>query len=144
MKTYRLVLTVVVAIGLLLLGCTASPAKINAALGQEVSLAIGQQVSVAAENLEIKFLEVVSDSRCPTGVYCPWQGQVSCLVQVTKANISSPPYKMVLTQPGLTEEYAKETFDGHEISFSVMPYPVAGKSIPTADYRLQLIVNRLK
>jgi len=52
-------------------------------------------------------------------------------------------YRMVLSEPGLTDEYSREIYKGHEISFHVTPYPEAGKEISQDKYRLHLIINKL-
>jgi hypothetical protein len=50
---------------------------------------------------------------------------------------------MALTEPGLSDGYSKERYEGYELAFHVTPYPEAGKEILTEAYRLQLIVSEL-
>jgi len=50
---------------------------------------------------------------------------------------------MVLTEPGLTDEYTRERYEGYELAFYVTPYPEAGEKIPTDEYRLHLIISKL-
>jgi len=50
---------------------------------------------------------------------------------------------MALTEPGLTDEYSNERYEGYELTFHVTPYPEAAKKIPTDAYRLHLIVSKL-
>jgi len=42
-------------------------------LDQEFSLSAGQRTMIAGENLAIKFIEVISDGRCPTGLFVSGQ-----------------------------------------------------------------------
>lgn len=136
-----------VCIGLALLaiisvgsGCQSVPPDIEAGLGEEFFLYLGQTAWISGENLAIKFEEMVEDSRCPKGVVCVWTGRVTCTVEIMQAGSS---YQMALTQPGLTEEYSKERYQGYELAFYVTPYPEAGKEIRRQDYRLHLMVTKV-
>ncbi|UCG54387.1 MAG: hypothetical protein JSV32_07320 [Dehalococcoidia bacterium] len=48
---------------LLSLGCASQAGELTANLGQEVELIIGQTVSIEGEQIKVKFIEVVGDSR---------------------------------------------------------------------------------
>ena len=109
-------------------------------LGEEFCLSVGQGASITAENLQVGFKEVIEDSRCPRGVTCIWAGRVSCVIELAHA---SPSYRMVLTQPGLVDKYARERYEGYELAFHVTPYPEAGKQIAKDTYRLHLIISKL-
>jgi hypothetical protein len=139
MRRYGLGLAVV-SLFLLLVGCAGGGRQIKASLGEEFSLAIGQTAEITGENLKIKFLEVVEDSRCARNVYCFWAGRVSCVVEIKDGG---SPYKMVLTEPGLTDAPSRETYQGYSFSFQVTPYPEAGKKIAADEYRLSLVVTQI-
>jgi hypothetical protein len=117
-------------------GCS-TPAANEVGLGSDFTLSIGQSTSIPVEGLKFKFSEVVTDSRCPTGVECFWQGEVTCLVEITYSNSIN---SMVLTQSG--GDPSRDEFNNYAITFSVDPYPVAGKSIKQSDYRLHLNVQK--
>jgi len=121
------------------MGCSGAPADVQANIGQEVSLSPGQTVVIQGEQLKIKFLEVVNDSRCPSGVECFWQGEANCLVEIT---LSGSTQQAVLTQPGLTSEPAEKDSQDYELKFNLEPYPEAGKTIARGDYRLHITVTR--
>jgi hypothetical protein len=124
---------------LLLLPCGCQAEEISANLGQEVSLKLGQTVNIAAEQLKIGFARVVSDSRCPTGAECIWQGEVSCLLQIT---YDGQTFEKTIVQPGLTRQEAMDTFQDYQLTFNIEPYPEVDKQISSGDYRLQLTVDR--
>jgi len=124
---------------LFLAGCGGGAEEIKANLGQEFSLSIGQTVSIQDEELQLKFLEVVNDSRCPSDVTCIWQGQASSLIEITYLESVQ---KVTLVQPGLTEEPSQIHFNDYLIEFNLTPYPEAGKAIKDSDYRLQLVVTK--
>jgi len=50
---------------------------------------------------------------------------------------------MALTEPGLSDEYSRESYEGYELAFRVTPYPEAGKKILPDEYRLLLTVSKL-
>jgi hypothetical protein len=119
----------------------ARPTWIQANAGQEFTLDMGQTATINGEDLEIRFAEVISDSRCAQGVECFWAGEASCLTYVTRTNTSSAPYELVLVQPGSSDS-ATQDFDGHKIAFRLEPYPVAGKTTPKSEYRLVMTVTK--
>jgi len=113
---------------------------VEADLNEEFSLSIGQHASILGEDLTVTFEEVAEDSRCPSNVTCVWAGRVSCIVTVVHEGSS---YRMTLTQPGLTSEYALDVYEEYELAFHVTPYPEAGKTIANDAYRLHLIISKL-
>ena len=108
-------------------------------IGEDFSLHIGQSASIRGEELQIKFLEVVEDSRCPTGVTCIWEGRVSCLVEITHRESL---YSVALTELGLTNFPTDQTFNEYQITYHVEPYPQAGIEITKDEYRLILRITK--
>jgi len=116
------------------------PSNYQVCLKEEFGLSIGQHASIAGEDLAIRFKEVIEDSRCPRDVTCVWAGRVSCLVELVHSGSS---YQMILTEPGLTEEYADDRYQEYNLAFHVTPYPEASKEIAKDNYRLHLIISKL-
>jgi hypothetical protein len=108
-------------------------------LGDSFSLTVGQSASIDGDDLAIKFIDVIADSRCASGVQCIWQGEVACLVEITHPGTSQ---QKVLTYPGLTQELSKAQFGSYQLTFSVEPYPEAGEEIEKSEYRLNLSVTK--
>jgi hypothetical protein len=125
------VLLTVLLLWLFALSCTAP--EVN--LDEEFSLHKGESVGIKGEGLQVKFVGVVEDSRCPRGVTCVWEGRVSCAVEIT---YNKSIYRIVLTQPGLSEQPAGTTFENYNIDLRVEPYPEAGKDITESEYLLFL------
>jgi len=124
----------------LLAGCSD---RVESGLGEEFSLAIGQSASITGEDLEVTFLDVVEDSRCPRDVVCVWEGRVTCSVEfVSPASGGQDGDTVMLTQPGLTDEAAVETYQDYRIAFWVIPYPEANTPVPRDEYRLFLTITR--
>jgi hypothetical protein len=129
-------LLVLVLLMPLLSACSSS---LKASLDNQFTLAPGQSARIASESMDIKFIGETQDSRCATGVECIRVGDVSCQVEITKDGINNPVTLTDTAGSGLTTGY---TFQNYKITFSVSPYPVAGKSITKADYRLTLKVSK--
>ena len=138
MFKYGFYLLAFAAVFLLLGGC-ASNGGLKASLGQQFSLSIGQSAQIEGEDLQIKFVEVVEDSRCPTDATCIWEGRVSVAVEIKEDN---SPYKMVLIQPGMTDQYSEETYKEYLFTFKVEPYPEVDEEIAVTEYRLLLTVSK--
>ena len=107
-------------------------------LDKEFSLSPGQSTIIAGENLAIKFIEVISDGRCPKGAICVWAGEARCLTEITTRSEST--YCKVLTQPGLSGP-SKTSFINYKITFDLQPYPEVGKASDKKNYRLRLIIR---
>ena len=108
-------------------------------LYQEFSLSFGQSIMIAGESLVIKFIEVISDGRCPRGAICIWPGEANCLTEITTRPESI--YLKVLTQPGPSKT-SKTSFANYEITFDLRPYPELGKAVDKKDYHLRLVISK--
>jgi len=136
---YFLWLSIITILILPLAACGNTPAEVYADPGEEFSLSIGQSATIKGQSLRITFEDVIEDSRCPSDVTCIWAGRVSCIIKLADG---SAPYRMVLTESGLTDQYTSETYREYQLAFHVRPYPEAGQSIRRDEYRLQLIVSK--
>ena len=139
MAKARFCLLAVLLMLLFLAACGEGAAEVKADLGQKFSLSLGQTASIQGKELQLKFLEVTNDSRCSKGVACFWQGQASCLVEISYLESLN---KVTLVQPGLTEEPSRIDFNDYLIEFNLTPYPEAGKEIKKSDYRLQVVITK--
>ncbi|MFC2026989.1 META domain-containing protein [Chloroflexota bacterium] len=135
----KIFFTVVILMLLLSFGCNSQTDEVRADLGQEFDLYIGQTVFIEDEQISVKFVEVVTDSRCAEGATCIWQGEVTCIVEITYFESL---HRKTLTQPGLTQEPSRDVFKEYSITFNVKPYPELEKDIKTNEYRLQLVIEK--
>jgi len=123
----------------ILSGCQGSDGTVKATLDKEFSLAPGQTTMLTGEPLTVQFIEVQEDSRCPKGAMCIWQGRVSAVLQVSDGSDST---KMVLTEPGLSDQHGRGTYKQYEFTSHVQPYPELVKQIDKEDYRILLTIKR--
>ena len=114
-------------------------AEVSAELGQQVEIRLGQTVSVQGESIDVKFFEIIGDSRCPTGATCVWQGEISGVLEITYLDET---YQMTITQPGLSGEMVTEAFAEYAIGYNFLPYPEVGQEIKYGDYRLEIVINK--
>jgi hypothetical protein len=121
-----------------LAGCAAQPAVNEVSLDEPFLLAPGENASIEGEDLTVRFVGVISDSRCPQGAVCIWAGEVSCTLEITYGGVVNT---KVLVQPGLTEP-PKTDFGDYVIAYDVQPYPQVGKQIEKGDYRLLLTISK--
>lgn len=103
---------------------------------------------IKEDNIQVKFLEVVEDSRCPKDVQCMWAGEVKVKVEVTNYNASKPQPEervLVLSPTADFDDLFGNIFhaDGFNITaVNVKPYPISTKKIKPKEYALQFYVQR--
>jgi hypothetical protein len=112
--------------------------NMQARLGQEFSLAVGQNAVISTEKMEIEFVAVTADSRCPSGAQCIWAGEAKCTVLFS---VNENEQMVTLIQSGGSSS-ATTSIDGYSISFTLNPYPKLNKQIEDKDYRLVLTIIR--
>ena len=121
-------------ISLVVAGCSSNAVS----LGQEFSLRIGESASIRGEELQVRFLEVTEDSRCPRGATCIWEGRVSCLVEIT---YSESLESVLLTEPGSSDFPPEQSFHEYRLAYHIEPYPQAGAEIAEEEYQLHLKIS---
>jgi len=78
-------------------------------------LKINQTAFIKSENLKIKFVNVIEDSRCPVDVVCVWAGRVVVLLSISKDNKYFEDFE--LSYSISQKEQDKKIFDGYSIKF---------------------------
>ena len=133
-------LTEILAVMILLLTATlsCSSGNLTASLGNEFTLPVGGTAIISGENLSLKFVEVTGDSRCAKGNECVWAGEAKCQMLITYSGSSSD---VVFTQQG-GGVTVQDFLTQYKASFTVEPYPVAGKTIDKSDYKLVMTVTK--
>ncbi len=92
------------------------------------------------ENRSVKFVKVISDSRCPIGVTCVWAGEAKVLVEIyedkelteTREITISPNYKII---PLFSLKSNSVSIDGLD------PYPNSNSPEANKKYILNLILT---
>jgi hypothetical protein len=75
-----------------------APATVSTAPGREVTLHLGEEAAVQGKDLAVRYLRVVSDSRCRPNMTCIWQGEATLA--------------FLLSEPGRGESTTAELHSG--------------------------------
>lgn len=108
-------------------------------------LAFGETVTVTAENVEVTFADVVSDSRCPIDVVCFWEGEVTIGLRIVDLPADTH-YVPMSMRPGFMGPIAatKDTV-GFRISLiDILPYPISTVPVTDSDYVAKIAIFRLE
>lgn len=115
------------------------------------TLKFGQVAKVAAENLELKLLNVVEDSRCPVNVNCAWSGQLILTVAATQNGQVLENFAVNSIEAYRTRN--KATFGKYNLSllgatpgrFYINPTSGDGKTKPIQreDYEIKFLLTKL-
>jgi hypothetical protein len=105
---------------------------------QEFELKVGQEGIIQGEQLKVKFISVLEDSRCPKGETCIQAGKGRVSLQLTLPNKES---KTVELSTAPTEQ--ETDFDGYQVKLvSLNPYPKMGSTVKPAEYVLNLTISK--
>lgn len=102
----------------------------------QFQLKINQTASLEHDTIKVKFLNVISDSRCPTDVTCVWEGEAKITVNIMKDGQN-------LGDFNLTDRAGQnnQVFDGHHIQIAkIDPSPMSDKKITLSDYVVTFII----
>jgi hypothetical protein len=106
---------------------------------QTAVLAIGESAQIRDTGISVCFVEVVEDSRCPTGTECFWAGDASVKIRLDMPE--APPTSYILHT---NKEFANEVVHaGIRISLvSLKPYPTSESTLRRDEYQITLLLNR--
>ena len=122
--------------GLALLACDGSPTDPTVRLDQAFTLEVGETATLQGRPVEIRFIGVTGDSRCPIDVACVTGGDA--VVQISTRSGTGPD---VL--------YELHTGDLKPVQHGTLtialvrlePDPFSSQTIPPEDYRATLLVT---
>ncbi|RMH93477.1 MAG: hypothetical protein D6681_13625 [Calditrichaeota bacterium] len=96
---------------------------------QEIRLAPGESHTLSAGGVSFTFLEVASDSRCPRGATCVWEGDAAVVVGLHHIEISRIDTLHTTLKPHSLN------WVGYTITLKQLdPYPVKGETIDPRNY----------
>jgi hypothetical protein len=99
----------------------------------------GSQQAILRQGVEITFVSVLEDSRCPQGAMCIWEGEARVALDVKKTGQPSPVRVELSTLP----DKSSANVDGYRIELQrVDPYPELNRPLPPLEqYRVILLVT---
>lgn len=136
----------VVALCLIALIACGAQAKVRGRktvrLNQNFVLRVGQEATVAEQKLNVKFVSVPEDSRCPKGVNCIWAGNVRVMLHVSKAKSKPSKVELSLNPRDFPDGEAANYGDYKLKLVKVDPYPVQDQQLSAGDYTVTLSVSK--
>lgn len=107
----------------------------------QFQLKVAQSFLLESDGIKITFLNIASDSRCPSGVTCIWQGESISLVNVVKNNQNVGNFN--LTSMAGQKNAVVQVANGYFMHVvNVEPYPLSGKKIPSSDYLVTFLITK--
>lgn len=99
--------------------------------------------SLTIEDVSIKFIDVISDSRCPKNVQCIWAGEAKILVAISKAGQFIEKKEIIFSGATINEKdhllYTSK--DLRILALGIKPYPETPDKISNAGYNLEIQIN---
>jgi len=118
---------------------SSEPMSVEASLDSEFVLQINQSAQIKSEDISVTFLNVTSDSRCPSDVTCIWQGQAAIELDVQKGGLEST----VSLSIGGDSSPEESIFDSYMIQLvDISPYPVSTTTIQPQDYAAKIKITK--
>ncbi len=91
---------------------------------------------MASTGLEITFIHVLQDSRCPPIAYCIWAGNATVVLEVTREDMPAEFFRLCTISQTCS---AATTLDGHEVAMLELEPPSRPPS--ALDYLVTLRVT---
>lgn len=109
-------------------------------LTDEFDLNVGEQKLLIEENLIIGFKEVISDSRCPTGLQCYWAGNGKISLWLYKQSYDTLFFDLNTYLEPQEADYSVYTIHLVELN----PYPSQDVPIDFSGYKVTLLVSKIR
>ena len=107
-------------------------------LDEAFSLEVGQTKLCNCTAPAITLDGIVSDSRCPEGAMCVWEGEATVRLAI------GDEWLQLSTHAFSGSAQQKDTLGGFVYTLvDVLPYPVIDQTIPQDDYEISLLVEAL-
>jgi hypothetical protein len=115
--------------------CKKDQEAASLALSRELTLKAGDICESKPDKLSLKVIKI-TDSRCPIGVVCIWQGEATVYLEVKESST----YNVTLS----TFHQPVDTVNSYVFRLiDVLPYPVYGVEVPEKDKKVVLKIDRL-
>ena len=107
---------------------------VNPKLNEEFEIKYGDSKKIESEDLNIKFLSVISDSRCPEGMACQWPGNAEIKFQINSEEIILNTF---------LEPKEKEVSKYKIKLLRVLPIPKQNQETNLNEYTCKIIVSKI-
>lgn len=134
MKRHHTLVPLLLTVALAACRSAGAPAPHEAALNQDIRLAPGERALFGPQKLDVEFVRVVEDSRCPTDVTCVWAGEV-------KVQLSTRIDAGAAVQHEITAGQYATVGELRLIVVQVQPERISTHKISPEEYRVTLKVE---
>ena len=100
--------------------------------------------TIAINEVDIEFVDVIEDSRCPANVQCVQAGKAVVLVNVYLQGNFIEERKIVFHPSGFSKKSGTMIYNSDLLQITglnLMPYPIAESKILKKDYYLELDIH---
>lgn len=105
-------------------------------IGSEFDIGVNHKVVARGGKLEVIFVSVSEDSRCPEGVECVWSGNAKIKIKLNKSKIK--PATIELNTDAGSKSASYLNFEVRLISLT--PRPKQNETISPRDYKARLVI----
>ena len=140
----RMTWVIVAAVTTLISGSTCHKADVQGQMDTPITLKRGQWVSFQGRPLEVAFLRVVEDSRCPKDVQCVRQGDAVIQLQAKSADGGFDTFQARLPGSAAATDTTIpwDIWSGYRFRLLRLdPYPQAGVTVDSSAYVATLLVR---
>ena len=117
---------------------------LNAEVYSQNIVTLNYGLTVTISEVEIEFVEVLEDSRCPKNVTCVRAGKAVVLVNVYVDGAFIEERRLEFYPSGFSNESTNTLYNSNGLRISglnIMPYPIALAKTTKKDYYLELSIN---
>ena len=110
-----------------------------------LNLNLGEKKSLKTEDINVKFVKVTEDSRCPKGMECIWAGIAAVELELSSKNI--PAKNMIVASVDLSQRNLGKhiNFNGYQITLQALyPEKEMGKETTINDIAVDLKLEKAK
>ena len=135
MKIHHALIPLLLTVALAACRSAGDPAPRAAALNQAIQLAPGEQAEFGSPRLNVEFVRVVEDSRCPSDTTCVWAGEVKVQLSTRIDDAEAVRHEIVAGQHATVD-------DLRVVVVQVQPERLSTREIAPEEYRVTVRVER--
>jgi hypothetical protein len=122
-------------------GAEASPeVPARARVGIPFEISVNETAQVEGADIDVTFLNVTEDSRCPSDVVCIWAGQVTVVVGLSQNGTDLGRFNLTLGAGN--SSMASQEVGSHTITLvGVQPYPISSQPTLPSEYVATLVLS---
>lgn len=106
----------------------------------QIAMKIGLEDTIFTRNMNIQFMEVLEDSRCPKDVVCVWAGQARVKVNISGPGLDEQELELTLGKKEMDVIITGEDYILKGVALT--PYPTT-ENVGKREYALLVVEEKL-